>query len=48
VIARHRPLAATRPVDEMIAKDVLPRVSELTDAVDRLLKPPLSHARGRR
>lgn len=41
VIARHRPLARNRPVDSMIEQDVLPRVSDLTRAVDRLVEPPL-------
>jgi hypothetical protein len=46
-IARHRPLAAKRPVDALIERDVLPRVDDLTRAVDRLVEPPLCH-RGRR
>ena len=41
VIARHRPLAANRPVDTMIEHDVLPRVNDLTEAVNRLVEPPL-------
>jgi len=47
VIARHRPLARKRPVDSMIEEEVLPRVSDLTRALNRLVEPPLCR-QGRR
>jgi hypothetical protein len=47
VIAGHRPMIRGQPVDAVIREQVLPRVHDLADAVDRLSRPPLCRTRHR-
>jgi hypothetical protein len=48
VIARRRPLARQRPVEQLIAEDVLPRVADITRVIDSLAQPPAHRSQRRR